>query len=148
MRARAVATLADLAGQQCSLANAIDSFEEIGVDYLRSGSDRIGLLTLSYARDIKRVLEELNAQYSLIILNGPSVTDGPDVFLLANCAHEILFSWRWGITRKNVARKALELFMTTPGPAHAIRSVLMRVDLKKKMLFEDADTRDLLRTSS
>jgi len=137
-------SLADLAEQQCALSEAIESIPGIGVEFLRSTADSTDIFARLSAANIRQSLEELSKQYDLLILNGPAVTEGPEVRLLAGCADDVLFAIRWGVTRQHLARAALEM-LGKDGPPYIIRSVLTEVNLKKHKRFRLKDSGDLLR---
>jgi hypothetical protein len=98
------------------------------------------------AADISRSIKELREQYSLVIMNGPTGIEGPEVGLLAFWADTVLFAVRWGATRRHMARAALK--QVSRGVTHPaiVKSVLTDVNPKQEKRFRFGDSGDLLRT--
>ena len=137
---------ADFAEGRCLLNEAVQSMPDIGVDLMRSTADLTDLLGRLPAADISRSIRELSEQYSLVIMNGPTAIEGPEVGLLAAWADTVLFAVRWGATRRHLARAALK--QVSRGVTHPaiVKSVLTDVNPKQYKRFRFGDSGDLQRT--
>jgi uncharacterized protein involved in exopolysaccharide biosynthesis/Mrp family chromosome partitioning ATPase len=142
----ATINFADFAEGRCPLEKAVQSMPEIGVDLMHSTADLTDLLGRLPAADISRSIKELREQYSLVIMNGPTGIEGPEVGLLAFWADTVLFAVRWGATRRHMARAALK--QVSRGVTHPaiVKSVLTDVNPKQEKRFRFGDSGDLLRT--
>jgi MinD-like ATPase involved in chromosome partitioning or flagellar assembly len=137
---------ADFAEGRCTLINAVESMPEIGVDFMLSTSDLTDLLGRLSAANFRRIVRALRKQYGLVIMNGPTGTEGPEVGLLADRADVVLFAVRWGVTRRHEARAALEQVSRNATHPIIIKSVLTEVTPKYEKRFQFGESGDLLRT--
>ncbi|MDX8523687.1 exopolysaccharide transport family protein [Mesorhizobium sp. MSK_1335] len=130
-------------GNRCTLEDAVAGVPGVGVDLmtLAPGDDLLGLLTRADSLECR---DELQAEYSLIIINGPSGLAGPEARFLTSWADAILLAIRWNRTPRDIARGVLELLQRDGAVSIPIGSVLTRVNLKRHAKYRFGDSADLL----
>jgi Mrp family chromosome partitioning ATPase len=115
----------------------------------------VDLMTVAPAEDLLELLaradslecrDELQAEYSLVIINGPSGLAGPEARFLTSWADAILLAIRWNRTPRDIARGVLELLQRDGASSIPIGSVLTRVNLKRHAKYRFGDSGDLLLT--
>jgi uncharacterized protein involved in exopolysaccharide biosynthesis/Mrp family chromosome partitioning ATPase len=140
---KAYLSFGDFIGTRCSLKDAVVSVPGAGVDLMTvaPGDDLLGLLARVDSLECR---DELRAQYSLVVINGPSGLAGPEASLLTSWADSILFAVRWNKTPRHIARGVLELLRKDGVVSVAIGCVLTRVNLKRHARYRFGDSADLL----
>ena len=84
-----------------------------------------------------RLLNELRADYDLILLDAPPVQAMTEARILAGIADATLLCVRWGATPRAVVRHVLELL--EEAHAHVVGTVLTRVDARAHVRSGHAD---------
>ena len=83
---------------------------------------------------MRRLLHELRGSYDCIIIDSSPVLGSTETRLLAAMADEILFVVKWGSTRRDIAKNALNLLRSSSGPAtqqlQSVSAVITQVDLE------------------
>ncbi|RAZ92512.1 exopolysaccharide biosynthesis protein [Mesorhizobium hawassense] len=140
---KAYRSFGDFISNRCSLEDAVVTVPGAGVDLMTvaPGDDLLGLLTRVDSLECR---DELRAEYSLVIINGPSGLAGPEARLLTNWADAILLAVRWDKTPRDIARGVLELLQRDGAVSVPTGSVLTRVDLKRHAKYRFGDSADLL----
>ncbi|RWL48466.1 MAG: exopolysaccharide biosynthesis protein [Mesorhizobium sp.] len=133
----------DFIRNRCSLEDAVVSVPGSGVD-LMTVAPAEDLLELLARADSLECRDELQAEYSLVIINGPSGLVGPEASLLTSWAGAILLAIRWNRTPRDIARGVLELLQRDRQHSIPIGSVLTRVNLKRHARYRFGDSGDLL----
>ncbi|MBZ9986771.1 exopolysaccharide transport family protein [Mesorhizobium sp. BH1-1-5] len=133
----------DFVRNRCSLEDAVVSVPGAGVD-LMTVAPAEDLLELLARADSLECRDELQAEYSLVIINGPSGLVGPEASLLTSWADAILLAIRWDKTSRDIARGVLELLQRDRASSIAIGSVLTRVNLKRHAKYRFGDSGNLL----
>ncbi|WP_027168629.1 hypothetical protein [Mesorhizobium sp. WSM3224] len=88
--------------------------------------------------------DELQAEYSLDIIKGPSGLAGPEARFLTSWANAILLAVSWNRTPPDIARGVLELPQRDGTISIPAASVLTRVNLKRHVKYRFGDSADLL----
>ncbi|TIR21941.1 MAG: exopolysaccharide biosynthesis protein [Mesorhizobium sp.] len=140
---KAYRSFGDFVGTRCSLKDAVVSVPGAGVDLMTiaSGDDLLGLLTRVDSLECR---DELRAQYSLVVINGPSWLAGPEASLLTSWADTILFAIRWNKTPRHIAGGVLDFLRRDGADSVPIACVLTRVNLKRHAKYRFHDSADLL----
>ncbi|CDX43478.1 Lipopolysaccharide biosynthesis protein [Mesorhizobium sp. SOD10] len=133
----------DFIRNRCTLEDAIVSVPGAAID-LMTVAPAEDLLELLARADSLECRDELQAEYSLVIINGPSGLAGPEARFLTSWADAILLAIRWNSTPRDIARGVLELLQRDGASSIPIGSVLTRVDLKRHAKFRFGDSGDLL----
>ncbi|BCM17868.1 GumC family protein [Mesorhizobium sp. J8] len=133
----------DFIRNRCALEDAIVSVPGAGVD-LMTVAPAEDLLELLARADSLECRDELQAAYSLVIINGPSGLAGPETRFLTSWADAILLAIRWNRTPRDIARGVLELLQRDGASSIPIGSVLTRVNLKRHAKYRFGDSGDLL----
>ncbi|OHV66053.1 exopolysaccharide biosynthesis protein [Mesorhizobium sp. LCM 4577] len=143
--AKAHRSFGDFIRNRCALEDAIVSVPGAGVD-LMTVAPAEDLLELLARADSLECRDELQAEYSLVIINGPSGLAGPEARFLTSWADAILLAIRWNRTPRDIARGVLELLQRDGASSIPIGSVLTRVNLKRHAKYRFGDSGDLLLT--
>ncbi|WP_245576921.1 GumC family protein [Kaistia adipata] len=145
-RTTSQATLAEALQGTCPLADAIEEMPDIGIHFIPSPGAGCDLLPLMTSPDAASRLEPLREAYALVVIDGPSASEGPEARLATAWADAVLFAVRWGTTEPNLAREALASLGAGPFDDRAlpIASVLTQVNLKQHAGFRFGDSGDLL----
>lgn len=115
-----------------SLADAVQHIQESGVDYLPAvSSDGSQLLLLANSK-VSPLLRQLSEAYDLVIIDGPSLQEGPEARLLVSWADHVLLAIRCGSTNREMAQTTLHQLAQTehfnPGRTTRFSSVLTRAE--------------------
>lgn len=140
---KACRSFGDFVTNRCSLSDAVMSVPGAGVD-LMTVAPFEDLLELLARADSLECRDELQAEYSLVIISGPSGLAGPEARLLKSWADAILLAVRWDKTPRDIARGVLELLQRDGAISVPTGSVLTRVDLKRHARYRFGDSADLL----
>ncbi|RWA66590.1 exopolysaccharide transport family protein [Mesorhizobium sp.] len=133
----------DFISNRCSLEDAVATIPEAGVD-LMTVTPSEDLLKLLSSADSLDCRDELQADYSLVVINGPSGLAGPEARFLTNWADAILLAVRWDKTPRDIARGVLDLLQRDGAISVPTGSVLTGVNLKRHGRYQFGDSADLL----
>ena len=100
--------LAQLLAKEASLDDAVQHDEETGVDTVGHGQlldDAPGLVD---SDRIKAVVAELTERYDVVVIDSPAVLAEPEARLYSHVAEKTILVVRWGKTRRESVRVALE----------------------------------------
>ena len=115
-------------------AQVIQHVPELGLDYLPASRCFFDPLILFAGDEMRRLLHELRGSYDCIIIDSSPVLGSTETRLLAALADEILFAVKWGSTRRDIAKNALNLLRSSSGPAtqqpQSVSAVITQVDLE------------------
>jgi uncharacterized protein involved in exopolysaccharide biosynthesis/Mrp family chromosome partitioning ATPase len=116
-------------------SQVIQRIPELGLDYLPASRCFFDPLILLAGDEMRQLLDELRDSYDCIIIDGSPVLGSTETRVLAAMADEILFAVKWGGTRREIARNALDLLRIgsrspTPEP-QSISAVVAQVDLEQ-----------------
>jgi Mrp family chromosome partitioning ATPase len=116
-------------------SQVIQRIPELGLDYLPASRCFFDPLILLAGDEMRQLLDELRDSYDCIIIDGSPVLGSTETRVLAAMADEILFAVKWGGTRREIARNALDLLRSgsrspTPEP-QSISAVVAQVDLEQ-----------------
>jgi succinoglycan biosynthesis transport protein ExoP len=116
-------------------AQVIQHVPELGLDYLPASRCFFDPLILFAGDEMRRLLHELRGSYDCIIIDSSPVLGSTETRLLAAMADEILFVVKWGSTRRDIAKNALNLLRGGSGPAtqqlQSVSAVITQVDLEE-----------------
>ena len=116
-------------------AQVIQRVPELGLDYLPASRCFFDPLILFAGDEMRRLLHELRGSYDCIIIDSSPVLGSTETRLLAAMADEILFVVKWGSTRRDIAKNALNLLRSGSGPAtqqlQSVSAVITQVDLEE-----------------
>jgi Mrp family chromosome partitioning ATPase len=133
-------------------ARPIRRIADLGLDYLsvrEMGVDPVAFLTNERAPE---VLRHLRCDYDCVVIDGPPVFATAEARMLAAIADQVLFAVRWGKTKSDVAKNAVELLRrsgTFDGDAlTSIAAVLTRVNLTVHARYRYGDSGEFLRRYS
>jgi Mrp family chromosome partitioning ATPase len=140
---RARRSFGEFISNRCTLDDAVAGVPGIGIDLMTVAptDDLLGLLARADSLECKH---ELQAEYSLIIINGPSGLAGPEARFLTSWADAILLAIRWDSTPRDIARGVLDLLQRDGAISVPTASVLTRVNLKRYAKHRFGDGADLL----
>jgi polysaccharide biosynthesis transport protein len=99
----------DLTRQHGSPTETIQHVGDLGLHYLpmpRCGSDPLAMFAHERVLPLLRKLRE---NYDSVIVDGPPVLGASEVRLLASMVDKVVFVVKWGSTRRELAREALDL---------------------------------------
>jgi uncharacterized protein involved in exopolysaccharide biosynthesis/Mrp family chromosome partitioning ATPase len=117
---------------KCVLLEAVDRLKDVDVHLLSAPTNSADLLApLSYS-GIQQIVDKLRQEYAFVIVNAPTISDAPELRLLAAQADSILLSAGWGKTDRNLARESLKSLCRDGVDPSIISSVLMNVQTKDK----------------
>ncbi len=127
------------AANTLSLA-AIRTLPQLGLDVLSVGLPNDPLLPFA-GGELPRLLSHLRASYDCVVIDGPPLLSVTEPRLLATFADKVLFVVKWGSTRKDMARNALNLLHDAqPLRGHdAIAGVITQVDMNKHARYRYGD---------
>lgn len=131
-------------------AKFITPVPSLGYDYLSGREIGVDLLAFLISRSGQQLFRQLRSKYDCIIIDGPSVLGSAEARILASVADEVLLAIRWGTTRRDLARYAVELFrasgMAEEGGQSRLKAVLTRADLPVHARYRYGDAAELLVT--
>lgn len=126
------ADLAELLEGARSLSDAVERIAELQFDYISTPRFGGSLFRLLASRKIPPWLNQFRDAYDLIVVDAPSVSDRPEISLLAGAADKVLFTVRCGTTCRETAQNALRLVRDAAGfdppSAPRVASVLTWAD--------------------
>ena len=93
------------------------------------------------SKKMSDLLDELRARYDLVVIDSPPLLGITEARILAPLADAVLFVVKWGSTKWEVARHALNL-LPGDGRSHVAGVVLTQMDQKKHMRYGFGDTGD------
>ena len=114
------------------LADAVQHIQESGIDYLPAvSSDGSPLLLLANSK-VPPLLRQLSEIYDFVIIDGPSLQEGPEARLLTGWADQVLLAVHCRSTSREMAQAALHQLAQTehfsPGRTTRFSSVLTRAE--------------------
>jgi len=131
-------------------AKFITPVPSLGYDYLSGSEIGVDLLAFLISRSGQQLFRQLRSKYDCIIVDGPSVLGSAEARILASVADEVLLAVRWGSTRRDLARYAVDLFrasgMADDGGQSRLKAVLTRADLPAHARYRYGDAAELLVT--
>jgi len=101
--------LLDLDLQDRPSAESIQHIADLGLDYLPMPRCRLDPLALFAHEQMPRLLHQLRESYDCVIVDGPPLLSVTEARLLGSMVDKVLFVVKWGSTRPEVARNALNL---------------------------------------
>lgn len=116
-------------------AQVIQHIPELGLDYLPASRCFFDPLILFAGDEMRRLLYELRGSYDCIIIDGSPVLGSTETRLLAAMADETVFVVKWGSTRRDIAKNALNLLRSSSRLAtqhlQSVNAVIAQVDLEE-----------------
>lgn len=111
-------------------------------DYLPASRHAYDLFPLFADDRMARALSRLRELYDLVIIDSPPLLAVTETRLLAGLVDKILFVVKWGSTRRDIAKNALNLLRSRPVTDHLgiTNAVVMQVDLKKHADYRYGDS--------
>lgn len=111
-------------------------------DYLPASRHAYDLFPLFADDRMAQALSRLRELYDLVIIDSPPVFAVTETRLLAGLVDKILFVVKWGSTRRDIAKNALNLLHSRPATDRLgiTNAVIMQVDLKKHADFRYGDS--------
>jgi hypothetical protein len=89
----------------------------------------------------------LREDYDSVIIDGPAVFEGSEARLLASMADKVVFVVKWGSTRRDLARNALDLLRDSTGDDQEFAdrpvAIVTQVDLKKHARYRYGDVSEI-----
>ena len=124
-------------------AQVIQHIPELGLDFLPASRCFFDPLILFAGDEMRRLLYELRGSYDCIIIDSSPVLGSTETRLLAAMADETLFVVKWGSTRREIAKNALNLLRGSSGPAarplQSVSAVITQVDLEQHARYRYGD---------
>ncbi len=132
------AGLVDLLTGQASIEQVLRVSEIDGksVHYLTAGQATPQATELIRSPQMKRLVQSLAANFSLVILDGPPVLPVADAKVLSTLVDRILYVVRWHSTRREVAAQAVKQLREVGGNIAGV--VLNGVDVRKQADYSDS----------
>ncbi len=121
-----------------TLAEITQPDELTSAAFIAAGSAEIDVAGLFTSKAMREVLEQLRAEYDLVLLDAPPALAMTDARLLARLADATVLCVRWRHTPLGVARKALDLLVDAEAQVAGI--ALTRVDARAHVRAGFADS--------
>lgn len=130
-------------------AELIRHVADLGFDYVAIPRSSIDPLKLFWGSDLERFLRRMRDKYDCILIDGPPLLGASEAWLLRKMADRVLFLVKWGSTRQEVARHALNLLRDSNDPsgnaaAGEIVALVTQVDLRQHARYGYGDTVEAL----
>jgi len=144
LRLEAAHDVVDLVLNDAAPETVVRRHPVLAFDYLPMKAGRVDPLSLVASGKLNAVLHAFRASYDLVFIAGPPALR-PEAPLLAAMSDQVLFIVKWGITRRDVAQKAVRLLCDRNPVRHDPRDFMAAVvtDVPTKAhareLFGDAD---------
>ncbi len=103
--------------------------EPSGVDILPCGNFTPRTMHRLMEPEMRSLVDELAKGYDLVILDGPPVLVGAEALSLGQLVDKIVYTVRWGVTRREIALEGLKQFIESHGDVAGV--VVSRVDAKR-----------------
>ena len=140
--------LLDLDRQNRPPAEFIQHIADLGLDYLPMPRCRLDPLALFAHEQMPRLLHQLRESYDCVIVDGPPLLSVTEARLLGSMVDKVLFVVKWGSTRPEVARNALNLLRGAGCFDHECSdiptAIVTQVDLKKHARYGYGDVGESL----
>jgi len=134
-RGKAEKEILDLDLQNRPPAEFIQHIADLGLDYLPMSRCRLDPFGLFAREQMPRLLRQLRESYDCVIVDGPPLLSVREVRLLGSMVDKVLFVVKWGSTRPEVARNALNLLRGSgcfdQECSDIPTAIVTQVDLKK-----------------
>ncbi len=139
--------LLDLIVSERRADDAVQTIPELGLDVLTMPECPLDPVALFANGELHNVLRELRETYDYIIIDGPPLLGVTESGLLASLADVVLFTVRWGSTRREIARHALAelnaLGWTGQAIAERVRAVVSHVNLRQHARYQYGDAAEV-----
>jgi succinoglycan biosynthesis transport protein ExoP len=139
--------ITDLLLQDQMPTNFIEHLSDLRLDYFplaHCPADPLSLFGGDHLPRLKRLLCE---NYDCVILDGPPLLGIAEARLLGALADQVLFVVKWGCTRQDVARTALDLLhsaCTDSETASVPMAIVNQVNLKKHAQYGFGDVAEAI----
>jgi succinoglycan biosynthesis transport protein ExoP len=111
------------------IEDIIQTDEASGADLITAGSLDPKSAHRLMSRRMQLILETFAKNYDLVIIDCPPVLVGADVLWLSRLVDKVVYTVRWGATRREVALDGLKQIIEARGQVAGV--VLTRVDSKR-----------------
>jgi succinoglycan biosynthesis transport protein ExoP len=111
------------------LENIIQTDARSGADIITAGDLNPSSAHKLMSRRMELILETFAKNYDLVIIDSPPVLVGADVLSICRLVDKVVYTVRWGKTRREVALDGLKQILEARGQVAGV--VLSRVDSKR-----------------
>jgi polysaccharide biosynthesis transport protein len=129
-------------------AESIQHIADLGLDYLPMPRCRLDPLALFSHEQMPRLLHQLRESYDCVIVDGPPLLSVTEARLLGSMVDKVLFVVKWGSTKPELARNALNLLRGSGCFDHECSdiptAIVTQVDLKKHARYGYGDVGESL----
>ena len=139
--------LLDLIVSEGRIEDAVQTIPELGLDVLTMPDCPLDPVALFANGEVQNLFRQLRETYDYVIVDGPPLLGVTESGLLASLADTVLFTVRWGTTRRDVARHALAelnaLGWTGQAIAERVRAVVSHVNLRQHARYQYGDAAEV-----
>jgi succinoglycan biosynthesis transport protein ExoP len=133
------------------LAAAIQHVPELALDYLPLPRNPVDPLELLSGNKVQDLVRQLRESYDCVVIDGAPLLATTEGRLLASVVDKVLFTVKWGRTRRELAQNALGLlcspFLPEGKPSNFVSAVITQVNLKKHAAYRGGDVAEVLARS-